>query len=69
MRIIIYDTHGRVVRRLDLGHQPEGYYTSLSRAAHWDGLNDAGERVASGVYFYQLQTDNTSHLRKMVILK
>ena len=69
VRIIIYDTHGRVVRRLDLGHQPEGYYTGLSRAAHWDGLNDTGERVASGVYFYQLQTDNTSHLRKMVILK
>ena len=69
VHIIIYDTHGRVVRRLDLGHQPEGYYTSLSRAAHWDGLNDAGERVASGVYFYQLQADNVSLLRKMVILK
>ena len=68
VHIIIYDTHGRVVRRLDLGHQPEGY-SSLSRAAHWDGLNDAGERVASGVYFYQLQADNVSLLRKMVILK
>ena len=28
-----------------------------------------GERVASGIYFYQLETDDTSLLRKMVILK
>ena len=30
---------------------------------------DLGERVGSGIYFYQLQADNASHLRKMVILK
>ena len=67
--ITIYDTQGVIIRCLDLGHQPEGYYTSLSRAAHWDSRNDSGERVASGIYFYQLQADNNSHLRKMVILK
>ena len=39
VQIIIYDTSGTVVRRLDLGHQPEGYYTTRSRAAHWDGRN------------------------------
>ena len=69
VRITIYDVRGQVIRRLDLGHQLEGYYTSLSRAAHWDGRNDLGERVGSGIYFYQLQADNASHLRKMVILK
>ena len=69
VRITIYDVRGQVIRRLDLGHQLEGYYTSLSRAAHWDGRNDLGERVGSGIYFYQLQTDNASHLSKMVILK
>ena len=69
VHITIYDTHSTVVRRLDLGHQPEGYYTSPSRAAYWDGRNTIGERVASGVYFYQLQTDNVSRLQKMVILK
>ena len=67
--ITIYDTRGSVIRRLDLGHQREGYYTSRGRAAYWDGRNDVGERVASGIYFYQLQTDNVSLLRKMVILK
>ena len=67
--ITIYDTRGSVIRRLDLGHQREGYYTSRSRAAYWDGRNDMGERVASGMYFYQLEADNISLLRKMVILK
>ena len=67
--ITIYDTRGSIVRRLDLGHQGEGYYTGRSRAAYWDGRNVVGERVASGVYFYQLQADSLSYLRKMVILK
>ena len=69
VQIIIYDTRGTVVRRLDLGHQPEGYYTTRSRAAYWDGRNTFGERVASGTYFYQFQADNISSLRKLLILK
>ena len=69
VRITIYDVRGSVVRRLELGHLPPGYYTSRSRAAYWDGRNDFGERVATGIYFYQLRADNMSLLRKMVILK
>ena len=69
VEITIYDAKGAVVRTLELGHQAAGYYTDRNRAAYWDGRNDLGENVASGVYFYQLQADNVSHLRKMVILK
>ena len=69
VQILIYDTAGGIVRRLELGHQPEGYYTSKSRAAYWDGRNTFGERVASGIYFYQLQANNISLLRKLLILK
>ena len=69
VRITIYDVRGSVVRRLELGHLPPGYYTSRSRAAYWEGRNDFGERVATGIYFYQLQADNRSLLRKMLILK
>lgn len=58
-----------VIRRMELGHQVAGYYTSRTHAAYWDGRNSVGERVASGIYFFQLQADDTSHLRKMVILK
>ena len=69
VEIAIYDTRGIVVRALELGHQSAGYYTNRSRAAYWDGRNGLGESVASGVYFYQLQTDDISSMRKMVILK
>ena len=67
--ITIYDTRGAVVRRLELGYRAEGYYRVRGRAAHWDGRNTVGERVASGLYFYQLETDAVSLLRRMVILK
>ena len=69
VNIAIYDTRGMLIRMLALGYQSTGYYTSRSRAAYWDGRNGLGENVASGVYFYQLRTDETSPTRKMVILK
>ena len=69
VQISIYDINGALVRQLDLGHQGAGYYTNRSRAAHWDGRNEFGERVATGIYFYHLRADNVSLLRKMVILK
>ena len=67
--ITIYDISGTVVRRLDLGFQDEGYYLNRSKAAYWDGKNEVGEPVGSGVYFYQLTTEKQSLVRKMVILK
>ena len=67
--ITIYDIQGNVVRHLDLGQQPAGYYTDRSRAAHWNGLNAVGERVANGIYFYQLKAGEYTYLRKMLILK
>ena len=69
VQITIYDTRGALVRRLELGHQAAGSYTSRSRAAYWAGRNSQGERVASGIYFYQFQAGNVSSLRKMLILK
>ncbi len=69
VQITIYNAHGTVVRHLELGHQSVGYYISRNRAAYWDGKNAFGEYVASGIYFYQLQADTVSPLRKMVILK
>ena len=67
--LTIYDTTGTLVRRLDLGHQLAGYYTNRGKAAYWDGRNEGGESVASGIYFYQLATPSYRHLRRMVILK
>ena len=69
VKITIYNTQGVVIRTLQFGHQSAGYYTGRDRAAYWDGRNVFGEQVASGLYFYQLETDEMSSMRKMVILK
>ena len=69
VQVAIYDTKGAMVRQLDLGHQPAGYYTDRSKAAYWDGCNENGESVASGVYLYQLRVEDYSALRRMVIVK
>ena len=74
----IYTVRGALVRSLHLGHQPAGSYQDRSRAAYWDGKNDVGESVASGVYFYTLSTEATrgsvtagdfTATRKMLIRK
>ncbi|MDE0468301.1 MAG: dockerin type I domain-containing protein [Candidatus Poribacteria bacterium] len=67
--LTIYDINGRVVRALDLGHQPIGIYEGKSRAAHWDGKNAVGEPVASGVYFYTLTAGEFTATRKLLIRK
>ena len=69
VKIVIYDAKGIIVRTLVLGHQSAGYYTDRSRAAYWNGRNILGERVASGIYFYQLLADNVSPIGKMIIQK
>ena len=65
----IYSVDGRLIRTLALGHQPAGMYHSKSRAAYWDGKNEVGEFVASGVYFYTLTAGDFTATRKMLILK
>ena len=67
--VSIYDTTGKLVRTLSLGHQVAGFYNSRERAAYWDGRNTLGERVASGVYFYTLTTGEFTATRRMLILK
>lgn len=67
--VSIYATDGTLVRTLTLGHQPAGVYQSKSRAAYWDGKNELGEPVASGVYFYTLKAGNFTATRKMLIRK
>ncbi len=67
--VSIYDTTGKLIRTLSLGLQSTGFYNSRERAAYWDGRNALGERVASGIYFYQLTTPSFQQTRRLVILK
>ena len=67
--LTIYAIDGKVVRHLDLGHQDAGFYRDRARAAYWDGRNNVGERVASGIYFYTLIAGEFAATQKMLILK
>ena len=67
--IHIYTAGGTLVRTLALGNQPAGIYHSRSRSAYWDGKNELGEPVASGVYFYTLSAGRFTATRRMVIRK
>ena len=67
--LTIYDINGEMIRRLALGYQTAGMYQSQSRAAYWDGRNQLGESVASGLYFYTLTAGEFTATRRMLILK
>jgi hypothetical protein len=67
--IKIYNITGQLVRSLELGHKEAGSYTVKERAAYWNGRNDIGERIASGVYFYHIQSGSFHATKRMVILK
>ena len=65
----IYDVGGRLVRTISAGFKPVGYYLTRERAVYWDGRNEAGEPVSSGVYFLQFIAEDISATRQIVILK
>ena len=69
VRLTIYDGSGQIVRTLEVGHRITAVYEDRSKAVYWDGRNQVGEQVASGVYFYTLTAGDYSATRKMVILK
>jgi hypothetical protein len=58
-----------MVRNLDLGFRDAGTYTHKYKAAYWDGKNDAGESVASGIYFYTMKAGSLTSTRKMIVAK
>ena len=69
VKLTIYDQSGQVVRTIDVGHRIAAVYERQSKAIYWDGRNQVGEQVSSGVYFYHLSAGDYSNTRKMIILK
>ena len=69
VRLTIYDIRGALICEIDLGYQQAGQYLTSANAAHWDGRDQRGQRVASGVYLYQLQAGPVVHGRKMLLVK
>ncbi|MFB3040433.1 MAG: FlgD immunoglobulin-like domain containing protein [Candidatus Poribacteria bacterium] len=69
VQIEIYDLKGKQVRMLDVGQKPAGYYIERNKAAYWDGRNNLGEPLASGIYIYHLVARDYTQTRRMVIVK
>ena len=67
--IKLYTVTGQLVRTLDLGERPAGAYLTKEKAAHWDGRDDAGQPVASSVYFYTFHAGPFRATRKAVIVR
>ena len=67
--VSIHAADGTLVRTLALGQLPAGVYQDKERAVYWDGENEQGESVASGVYFYTLTAGDFTATRKMLIRK
>jgi hypothetical protein len=62
--LLVYDVAGRLVRTLVDAVQPPGIHV-----LGWDGTDDRGSRVSSGVYFYRLRCNSEAQTRKMILLK
>ena len=69
VNLTIYAANGTRVRTLVLGHKAAGIYQSRGRAIYWDGKNEVGEPVASGIYFYTLTAEDFTATRKMLLMK
>ncbi|MCZ6678393.1 MAG: T9SS type A sorting domain-containing protein [Candidatus Poribacteria bacterium] len=69
VKISIYNADGRLIRSLMSGNQLKGSYLTRDKAAYWNGRNDTGELVTSGLYFYHLTAGDFTATKRMVILK
>ena len=61
IQVTIYDILGRVIRKFNIGQQSVGTHNII-----WNGCNEFGQRVATGVYFYRLNADGESQVKKMI---
>ena len=64
VELAIYDVGGRLVRVVDSGTRPAGRYQ-----ATWDGQDNAGRAVPTGMYFCRLNTAQGSHTRKLTLAR
>jgi hypothetical protein len=64
VRLTVYDVTGRRIRTLVDGNRNPGRYSET-----WDGRNDQGRQVATGIYFYRLRAGSFSDVKKMVLIR
>jgi hypothetical protein len=64
VEVIVFNAKGQKIRSLAKGEYPSGKNTLI-----WDGKDDQGQALASGIYFYRLSTEKQSLTKKMLMLK
>ncbi|MFQ5583268.1 MAG: FlgD immunoglobulin-like domain containing protein, partial [Calditrichia bacterium] len=62
--VVVYNTLGQKVRTLVSGNQEAGYYEVI-----WDGTNNIGQNVGSGIFFYRVESNGQAAVRKMILMK
>ena len=60
----VYNLRGQLVKRLISGVVESG-----DQVVTWNGTNDSGKTVASGVYFYKMKAPNFTSTKKMILMK
>ena len=69
VKLEIYAVNGLLIRRIELGLRSAGYYTTRDSSIYWDGKNNLGESVASGIYFYVLITEEALRTERMIVIR
>ena len=64
VKIVLYNVLGQEVRTLVDQSMEAGFHNVV-----WDGADEYGRRVASGLYVYRMTADDFNHIRKMILLK
>ncbi|OGC83213.1 MAG: hypothetical protein A2V73_06865 [candidate division Zixibacteria bacterium RBG_19FT_COMBO_42_43] len=64
VQIVIYNILGQKIKNFDLGYQTAGY-----RSVFWDGKDNSGNEVGSGIYFYRIVAGEFNETKKMTLLK
>ena len=62
--VSVYDVSGRLINRLINQNVDAGIHTF-----RWDGRNQGGQLVTTGVYFLQIRSGDNQHLQKMALIK
>ena len=65
----VYNTRGQLVRTLDLGYRVPGSYITRTTAAYWDGKDENGQHVSSGIYFYNIKAGSFTATKKLIVLE
>ena len=64
VKVTLFDIKGRTIKEINFGEMVPGRHAYV-----WDGTNDAGNLVSTGIYFFQINAGSNTAIKKMLLLK